>query len=126
MRISDWSSDVCSSDLETLAARRQIESHDGRFERQLVEVDDVEIGFLAGRDDAAIHEAHGLCRVGGLTLDEAGEIEATLRAITTPMGQQIGGKTRVRNETDMRPTIAKTHRSAEHTSELQSIMRISY
>src|SRR3546814_1212784 len=78
MRISDWSSDVCSSDL-FLARSRFTQNQDGQV-----------IGYHAG--DGAIHLLHG-----GRTADKRQTIVF----------------------------IGKL-RSEEHTSELQSLMRISY
>src|SRR3546814_4873752 len=100
MRISDWSSDGCSSDLhergEQLAAVVVRERHErphqqelqllrvGQAGEQVVRVDP----GLAGRDDVA----GGISRLGAL--------------------RSAGG--------------AGIARSEEHTSELQSLMRISY
>src|SRR3546814_1485953 len=87
MRISDWSSDVCSSDL-TLARR-----HDAELGCLLDGVD----GVAAGIGEADYLGA------GGLRLQqERGEVAGAERM---PHG---------------------TQRSEEHTSELQSLMRISY
>src|SRR3546814_5388949 len=88
MRISDWSSDVCSSDLK---ARQE----------RLAEID------RAGRTD----------------------LEALLGALLLPIIEVL--------PPDERRSFAKfmlslltlddaEHRSEEHTSELQSLMRISY
>src|SRR3546814_1604486 len=77
LRISDWSSDVCSSDLAVLL---------------LVE-DGVEGGALDRRDPARLHP-----RGGGQGRDD--DVDHPLGAVET--------------------------RSEEHTSELQSLMRISY
>src|SRR3546814_8099113 len=87
MRISDWSSDVCSSDLpeKTAATMREggvltgdkfYQDQDGNY-------------FYVGRND-------DMLRAGGIWVSPA-EIENTL-----------------------------LERSEEHTSELQSLMRISY
>src|SRR3546814_9981762 len=96
MRISDWSSDVCSSDL--------IERH--RIERQPVErrvalgdIDRAFTGFSIDGDRPAV----GKHDIG---VDRGG----------------IGGGRRLPP-----PQAAHHHpRSEEHTSELQSLMRISY
>src|SRR3546814_1777777 len=91
MRISDWSSDVCSSDLSELmeAAAADIEFAAGRFQVSgtdrsvtLFEV----AAFAAGRGEALAAEAD---------------------FVTTEEAHPSG-------------------RSEEHTSELQSLMRISY
>src|SRR3546814_10200036 len=86
LRISDWSSDVCSSDL--------CADHDGVAERLRRDTD-------TARDDARLAAAAG-----------AGLQRAALAA---GAGAEIAGHRRP----------AKS-RSEEHTSELQSLMRISY
>src|SRR3546814_1420312 len=102
MRISDWSSDVCSSDL----ARRHAEIGErGRVERLLLRLHDVRQFQIArlveaqiGRDDRRQIDFDGF---------EAGVDFARHRRL-------------VAVDLDLRG------RSEEHTSELQSLMRISY
>src|SRR3546814_15475088 len=76
MRISDWSSDVCSSDLIFRAALVVLVEHD-----QLGEVDHVDLLELAGGAVVAGHHVHrevdqvddlrvGLADAGGLDDDE--------------------------------------------------------
>src|SRR3546814_7017703 len=119
MRISDWSSDVCSSDLTALEARGAVGIHD----RQEVQ---------GGAFAQALHQ-----RVVGMFAEEA---------------EQVGDRHRrgalvavhLRPQQYARVAIAPRHvaqwatfraaadflhleaRSEEHTSELQSLMRISY
>src|SRR3546814_7518112 len=81
MRISDWSSDVCSSDLVTERGAGE--------QRQRLRVD------LEERAPGSVHGAHAL-----------GGEEAVRRGVGSE-GKEVG-------------------RSEEHTSELQSLMRISY
>src|SRR3546814_1734301 len=87
MRISDWSSDVCSSDLLEilgLVDRFAVGLHDaiGGAQHQLAHADALEVEVVADHLDRRRHH------VGELHLADA--------------------------------------RSEEHTSELQSLMRISY
>src|SRR3546814_4083130 len=89
MRISDWSSDVCSSDLHFEHAPGQ--AQDLRLVQALVEE------FL--------HE-----------LGDGGELQRR------NMDPRVGRLHRQRE----RPPRWRRHRSEEHTSELQSLMRISY
>src|SRR3546814_6562943 len=98
MRISDWSSDVCSSDLRSLFSGR---SRGERNHRR----DDRNPGVR--NDDCTLrqHARQSACpqgRYGNWRSDPDGD-----------PGPQIGG--------GLRP-----YRSEEHTSELQSLMRISY
>src|SRR3546814_2070463 len=106
MRISDWSSDVCSSDL----VRMQADVHDPATGRPF-RIEDVE--FL----DQRLRELVG----GEILARDEGEVVDLVR---------IGGR-------DDRPVrgaqqigLIVVHdvavRSEEHTSELQSLMRISY
>src|SRR3546814_5402152 len=95
MRISDWSSDVCSSDLEAqvgLLVEPQV------FQRLL----------------------HGI-HMRGL----AGEVEdhgrLTDRRVDRALGADIG-----LDQGDPTLGFREVERSEEHTSELQSLMRISY
>src|SRR3546814_3394908 len=76
MRISDWSSDVCSSDLLFLAAHAQI--------------------MQIARHHVAVGVLH----------DQLGALADLVRILLSGLDHP--------------------HRSEEHTSELQSLMRISY
>src|SRR3546814_1771870 len=97
MRISDWSSDVCSSDLAISIIR-------GRG------IDDNALDYVASR-----HGTKNAVFVDGWTGKGAirGELDASLATST------------------FKPFLADeaseaSRRSEEHTSELQSLMRISY
>src|SRR3546814_6433031 len=100
MRISDWSSDVCSSDLK---AQRQIDTgHDMRMRGGEAAVD----GRKPNLDGCQQHErkrSHSKWQRRHAHLDPAA----------------AGQYARDKEKKDCR-------RSEEHTSELQSLMRISY
>src|SRR3546814_9727502 len=113
MRISDWSSDVCSSDLQI--AERQ-HPRDGQ------------VGKPEGRGDvgdvaALLHqpgEGLPLCHLVGV---EPRQILDHRRLD----GGGIVGSARMRQGSgSASPVSCATIRSEEHTSELQSLMRISY
>src|SRR3546814_4759902 len=106
MRISDWSSDVCSSDLGGRV--RGVELH---FDPGLPEV--VPQPRAAERPAGAEPALGGAGRPGGA----AGKRD---RAGAWP------GADRRRLLGCQRPGAAGRGRSEEHTSELQSLMRISY
>src|SRR3546814_4756909 len=98
MRISDWSSDVCSSDLPEAqrvmrAAHRQ---HGGSCRKPLVEDVDLRVR-VAPELERDQREQDGLAGAGRPDHQHVPDL--------TDMGRQ---------------------RSEEHTSELQSLMRISY
>src|SRR3546814_1289746 len=113
MRISDWSSDVCSSDL--LAQRLQVVA---AFERR--------------------HEP-SLRMAPGQPAQFAGEpgvvvgVELQLRQRVAPVRVEAGGDQQQlwpegvdRRQQAVFPGCPEAARSEEHTSELQSLMRISY
>src|SRR3546814_10156198 len=103
MRISDWSSDVCSSDLDpgqrraapALGRGPRTRSHDG----YRANADVVSVVFPVA-PAARRHATHDACRF----------LEATA---------QVSDVCAARGHDQHR-------RSEEHTSELQSLMRISY
>src|SRR3546814_2131112 len=119
MRISDWSSDVCSSDLN----RRQHESLE-EILRRLGEY--AAVYCCNARACRGIHlsrqthqDCHSVFGWRGNRPVHTDHLEAGVRRIGTAHNhhQQAGRKHRYRS---------KKRRSEEHTSELQSLMRISY
>src|SRR3546814_8930783 len=118
MRISDWSSDVCSSDLSfaTLirraGGRRVAVGYDGRLSSPMLEA-----ALVAGLNAAGIDAL----RVG------MGPTPMLYYAASTQKvdgGIQITGS---HNPPDYNGfKMVFQGRSEEHTSELQSLMRISY
>src|SRR3546814_1504351 len=103
MRISDWSSDVCSSDLPLVR------------EERLVLLDDLAGVGVDEFAEVALAVRHVIgCASGGVFAhrqhDEAGDREADSNA----------------ERIDRSDEPAEARRSEEHTSELQSLMRISY
>src|SRR3546814_6061963 len=114
MRISDWSSDVCSSDLSVhhhrpygLAALHQFEAFVDLVQTQCMGDEVVDV-------DLAVH----------IPVDDLGNIgtaacAAECRAFPFASGNQLEGA-----GGDFGAGLG--HRSEEHTSELPSLMRISY
>src|SRR3546814_1665397 len=98
MRISDWSSDVCSSDLETALGEQRAR---------------VRIGGVGELFERALHPPFGhrfarmLARIEPDLRVAAAHFEAVDR-----LAFEAGAEAAMRSE--------------EHTSELQSLMRISY
>src|SRR3546814_9778265 len=116
MRISDWSSDVCSSDLPAAIAghdrlvRRVLRPQAGHEAAALIVEQDrgPRVGFFG--DEAAIDRRDPLRMADIEAVRRQGLHEARLKAAVAALGRlqrRIG-------------------RSEEHTSELQSLMRISY
>src|SRR3546814_8107863 len=103
MRISDWSSDVCSSDLSGPAGIQCAE-------RRLCAA------------EPASRQARIRCRRAGQShLRKCGTAYA---AVAVPVDGRHGDPGRAADRGEFR--LAGTGRSEEHTSELQSLMRISY
>src|SRR3546814_5226642 len=93
MRISDWSSDVCSSDL---GAKLNYGVNKVRFPNPL----------LVGKR-IRLHVA-------------------IADVVDIPKGKQLTVRHTVEIEDEEKPACVAETRSEEHTSELQSLMRISY
>src|SRR3546814_9840638 len=111
MRISDWSSDVCSSDLVEFVGPGVIGA-DELFRAARRAIDEARAAMAAdvgeGAHDAvgAAHEDHAF----------AGIVDAV----------PVTGVRDVAVVADDLPARAEDARSEEHTSELPSLMRISY
>src|SRR3546814_3965961 len=114
MRISDWSSDVCSSDLDDL---RQLLTHIHLAGR----LSNVVYAMGLTQTDFYPHQYKPL-----LTLLDS-PVNGLLIADEVGLGKTIEAGliwTELRARYDMRRLLVV--RSEEHTSELQSLMRISY
>src|SRR3546814_1472289 len=106
MRISDWSSDVCSSDLQP--------GNEHRDDRQRAE-DHAEIDetcLFVGTTDPVDQAEPEIARAQGAEPTRR-RLDAADRRAFVGVGRHAGDQPGVR-------------RSEEHTSELQSLMRISY
>src|SRR3546814_6563286 len=110
MRISDWSSDVCSSDLARADRRRPAGS--GAVQRR------ADLGVVLRLRPRARRRP----RIDGSDPDHAdGHGGGDPAAV-----HRLGGVGRPSNWVSPKITQPTTARSEEHTSELQSLMRISY
>src|SRR3546814_6999977 len=98
MRISDWSSDVCSSDLLALLVGDALRQRLGRFENERI------------RPRRQLLEQAELAIVDACVSGDLGQVATDQRELV--MAVEI--------------TNAAQARSEEHTSELQSLMRLSY
>src|SRR3546814_1516474 len=94
MRISDWSSDVCSSDLAALRGLRQAQGPRG------------------------CHAEGAMLLLHRLTI--------VRRARVNVLRRNSGRRARPRRKVPGPRARSRPQRSEEHTSELQSLMRISY
>src|SRR3546814_2877527 len=112
MRISDWSSDACSSDLEAEGG-------------QHVEGDVLHLGAGEAERLGAELVAKGPLVEGELHVEGAGE--AGLQRLQRGLGEALGLEAiMVHAGRVLESAVADRVRSEEHTSELQSLMRISY
>src|SRR3546814_1793073 len=115
MRISDWSSDVCSSDLETLISRL------------------IDRPIRPLFPDGFRNEVQIIATVMSMNPEVDGDVLALIGASAAlslsgaPFGGPIGAAKVGYKDGQylLNPTKAEL-RSEEHTSELQSLMRISY
>src|SRR3546814_5202353 len=119
MRISDWSSDGCSSDLDRVKVKQHlVVGAAGRHRRLRI----LEAGDHAGERPDAAHAAH-LVQLRAKIV----EVELTLRHL---LRHRLGlfGLNRLGGAFDEADDVAHAEdaRSEEHTSELQSLMRTSY
>src|SRR3546814_3935999 len=117
MRISDWSSDVCSSDLTTTragAARRRPAGARAEDSSRAV--------LTALRRIIRATDLHSkqLSREVGLTTPQVVVLQAV-----RDLGEVTTGQLS-RRVSLSQGTVTTILRSEEHTSELQSLMRISY
>src|SRR3546814_10886696 len=108
MRISDWSSDVCSSDLHFLGSLQ--------YQRAIpfIYADSRTVGHIATQD----HVSERVLQIflhGPLQWSRA--INRIVAYEAEPCSCAIG---------QVQRDLAVLERSEEHTSELQSLMRISY
>src|SRR3546814_1230600 len=136
MRISDWSSDVCSSDLPSAAEGQYFRRHPA------------DLRFVAAADAAYRHPDDGQSRrrrigVGGFPDPAQPVSRARPATLHGPLWRghyllllllcrgrlQSRGNRRQSQAPELghsRYSSGQEHRSEEHTSELQSLMSISY
>src|SRR3546814_3083059 len=114
MRISDWSSDVCSSDLGQKVDPARGPERGEPVRRQRLDRREV-------RDEGRVARE-------SLFLKDAGDFQNGLRLLLCPLNP--GPRSRPPIDIDATRVLhSDAHyglRSEEHTSELQSLMRISY
>src|SRR3546814_3115774 len=112
MRISDWSSDVCSSDLPAQLGGGGTEHRHPVF---------LEQPDALGRIEAAVEEHHGGALAPRAEQDAGSGLAPT--GVGGAPGHVVGPEAL---PVPRRNLPGPQGRSEEHTSELQSLMRISY
>src|SRR3546814_3957494 len=119
MRISDWSSDVCSSDLRQAAVDPRAALGDP-------------CGLLAIGAEPVFGHVHDLGpRLRVLKLRDVDVLGADARHVIGCLRRDAGGRAAALQIKRWRKDLERSggpgaNRSEEHTSELQSLMRISY
>src|SRR3546814_5669026 len=127
MRISDWSSDVCSSDLIAPLSRRGGGSGDRRGDRRLARRRGDQGPPLQIHADAPLRR----CRRRPMTdfTDDSFSDDGGLQALwrgSEPAFAPLPLDEIKRQAGRFGDAIRRRNRSEEHTSELQSLLRISY
>src|SRR3546814_3287130 len=115
MRISDWSSDVCSSDLTCVCANRiyaQAGIHDAFVEKLTAATNKLQVapGNEKGAEIGPLIDDKAVAKVREHIADA---VSHGARVVTGGASHALGGRF-------FTPTLI---RSEEHTSELQSLMR---
>src|SRR3546814_4700014 len=125
MRISDWSSDVCSSDLAYRQAIQGFAQHD--LARQTAgtrrpggEVKHILLALAGGRQPGEI------IRIDHHMTGGTGHLPFACSLKRLSIGLRDVQKVFARLRIDHHPVLSVGTRSEEHTSELQSLMRTSY
>src|SRR3546814_1027945 len=119
MRISDWSSDVCSSDLMARAADLL-----GMERRQAEQIRDLERGCFLGLGPAISRRPVAI-RIGATRTSVRGGVHSLLPLPEAePRDMQSMLFASLETTTPPRRGQPEPARSEEHTSELQSLMRI--
>src|SRR3546814_5956216 len=124
MRISDWSSDVCSSDLHP--GRGYAPQQGGK------EVSGNGVAVVTGAARGIGRAALTRLAQRGMTVVgidcDAGALGTMLSEVEPGKGRTASRTADVTRQRDLETTLTSIaeERSEEHTSELQSLMRISY
>src|SRR3546814_6195432 len=116
MRISDWSSDVCSSDLQVAVVAGLHELHDDPLAL------DEAVGMAGGRGDLQAHVLVEVALAVGLEQRDHLAVRPDPHLDVVLAGLDAVDRGDIAAHLFDLPGF----RSEEHTSELQSLMRISY
>src|SRR3546814_10133116 len=117
MRISDWSSDVCSSDLKIVAHKLHLAADPVGEQLPAFEI-------ILGHAVLDRHDRIAVAKLGEIFRHFGrSESPALARHLIAAVLEELGGGAVQRKHHLLARLVA---RSEEHTSELQSLMRISY
>src|SRR3546814_3386616 len=134
MRISDWSSDVCSSDLIKRLRWKDLLMQAMEMGQVALTDPDVRLmkgphGMVAGYNvQVAVDGRHGLIAHHAVTQDASDQNQLASVALEAKAALGVEALDVVADAGygDAEQVKACGERSEEHTSELQSLMRISY
>src|SRR3546814_8249105 len=140
MRISDWSSDVCSSDLDLIELRRTLESNPGIILADTAEQRAraaIDLARADKRPDFGVNVSLGrrnpdfgnvVSVMGSVTLPifAGRRQEPRIAAAEAQAAAALAERADALRELEAQFAADLAARSEEHTSELQSQMRISY
>src|SRR3546814_1023236 len=128
MRIRDWSSDVCSSDLVRTAFDLGLERSAQRGVDGVAHAGRAVVGEVV----VAVARVLRLCVLGqrrcqarGFGVAEVEPLDRHAATNVSVVGQVVGERQRLQSIAHV-AVDEVGNRSEEHTSELQSLMRISY
>src|SRR3546814_10386399 len=121
MRISDWSSDVCSSDLCAPSGRIQEKSLDILYKMVIGIYEAIRRASGCQEGEILMSFERALCGLGATV-----SLAALLASATPALAQAAAPAGEAVQEARPSDAAAGGIRSEEHTSELQSLMRISY
>src|SRR3546814_4230311 len=128
MRISDWSSDLCSSDLSTNRNKRSVALDISRPEGR-----EVLLRLLQGADVFIENFKVGDMARYGLAWDDLKErfprlVYASVTGFgqTGPYAKRAGYDSLAQGMGGVMSVTGEAERSEEHTAEIQSLMRSSY
>src|SRR5690606_11124392 len=103
----------------------QVEHHFRRKNAELVEVDDVDVGFHAGGDHTAIIEAVKTCCVMRLHTDDFFERKARAAfTVAHPMGEHIGREARITDHAAMGATVRKAQHRCRVVHHLFDVIEV--
>src|SRR3546814_5321023 len=123
MRISDWSSDVCSSDLMTPAAPIDLSRH---LRREMIARGHLDLAVRIAVPILMVHFREKGARQAGVAIAVFHRGIEVERAADAQCGGLIAQAVEAVEGVEPTGDSHIPSRSEEHTSELQSLMRISY
>src|SRR3546814_9490338 len=123
MRISDWSSDVCSSDLCRTAGCGYTAARQGRSRERAAQQRGLPMQMIGRLLPRVLACGLLVGFVAGCGVNDIPTYDEAVKATWAQVENQY------KRRADLIPTLVAVvngYRSDEHTSELQSLMRISY